>query len=448
MILLDGTTETLTISTSSTADIDYSISYVDIGVNAFAPGATEGKYVAANTANAALGSPAASTQRQVKLITISNRHASTSNTIIVKKYVPTNEYYLTPSVTLAAGELMQYIDGQGWVYYASNGTIKGSVLGAMGVDKSVQFNDGGAALGADADFIYNKANNHLEIGTSTNSGAIALGYSTTDQTAETGKLLLYAKDIAGRAMPKWIGPAGVDNPFQACIGVNGIKQVAPATGTTATTCMTPFATAFTNTATTLVQVAVTPGTIKGIMRSVTLATNGTANAVASHFTTQYEVCGSGGYFFVSRFYVSGTLQSGQRGFHGLANRTAIYTYALSDPIAETTVARVGLGYALTGTVGTWKICAASGTAAMSAVDTTFTVNTTDVIELALYCKPNDSLIGYRVTNLTSAAVTSGTINTNIPATSVALGVHHFVTNNTTAGIATFGLNKWYLESDY
>jgi len=450
MIILDGNTETLTIATSSTADIDFLISYADIGASSFTPGSVEGKYVAINTANAALGSPAASTQRQVKLIIITNRHASASNTIVVKKYVPTNEYYLTPSVTLAAGESMQYMDGQGWVYYASNGTVKGNLLAAAGGDRSVQFNNGGIALGADADFTYDNTNHRLSLGALANSGSIALGGDTTDElAAPANQVVIYTKSVASKMIPKWIGPAGIDNPMQPGIGFNGIKQVAPATGATATTCMTAFATAFTNTsAGTITQVAVTSGAIKNYMRSVTLATSATLGTISSHFTQQYEVCGYGGYFYTSRFYVSGTMQSGQRGFHGLANRTSIFTVALSDSLTEATVAKVGLGYSLVGTVGNWRVVVATGGAVMPSVDTGIAVNVTDVIELVLFNAPNANSIGYRVTNLTTAVTTSGTINTNIPATSVPLSVHHYVTNNTTAAISTFGLNKWYLESDY
>lgn len=453
MIILKATTETLELTTSSAADIDYSVSYADITTTTFSPSTNEGKIVSVTTTPICVA-PGASTQRQIKMITITNRHASTSNTILVKKDISGTEYYLTPVVILLAGETVQYIEGTGWVHYLANGSIQGSYAGAAGADTLVQFNDGGSALGADADFTWTKASSKLTVGGTSNNGTLALGGGTTDASIPpSGQIYFYSKNIGGKMMPKWIGPAGIDNPVQPGIGFNGIKQVAPATGTTAATCMTAFATAFTNTATTLTQVAVASGSIKGIMRSVTLATSTTANALASHFTPQYEVCGYGGYLFVSRFYVSGTLRSGQIGFHGLANRTAIFTYALSNATTETTVAKVGLGYALSGTTGNWMVCAASGSAVMPPVDlgaTYFAVNVTDVIELVLFCAPNTSSIGYRVTNLTqgSASVATGTINTNIPAVATSLGVHHYVTNATTAAASTFGLNKWYLESDY
>ena len=454
MILLKATTETLEITTSSVADIDYSISYADITATTFLPSTSEGKITTATTTTA-LTAPAASTQRQIKLISITNRHASTTNTILVKKDISGIEYYLTPVATLLAGETMQYVDGQGWIFYASNGSIKGTTLNAAGVDKSIQFNDGGTALGADADLVFDKSNSRLGIGLASANGSIALGANTTDQTVPASGLVIYAKDVAGKLIPKWVGPAGLDNPIQPGLGFNGIKQVAPATGTTATTCMTAFATAFTNSSSgtiSIAQIAVASTSIKTMMRSVTIGTPATASAVSSHFTPQYEVCGAGGYLFVTRFYTAGTIQSGQREFHGLANRTTIF--ATVDPTTDITVAKVGMGYALSGTTGSWKIVASSATSAYTAIDlgsTNFSVNVNDVYELVLFSKVNDISIGYRVTNLTSSAVASGTITigTNTPANTLPLAVHHWVSPGTvTAGVATFGLNKWYLESDY
>ncbi len=451
MILLKATTETLTITTTSVADIDYSISYADITATTFAPSTNEGKIIVSTTVTA-LAAPAASTQRQVKFISITNRHASTTNTVILKKLISATDYNLTPTIVLLAGETIEYIDGNGWTHYLVDGSIQGSFPIVTGADTRVLFNDGGSQLGTDADLIFNKTNNHLEVGTIANNGALAIGFSTGEVTPEPNKLFLYAKDVAGRIMMKWVGPAGIDNPVQSCVGFNGIKQVAPATGTTAATCMTVFATAFTNTATTYTQVAVSSGSIKSQMRSVTMATNGTAGAVVTHRTTGYEVCGAGGYYFMSRFYVGGTIRSGQRGFHGLIGRAG--TVANFDPFTSFLYAKVGLGYALSGVDGNWNIIASTTTTVMAPIDlgAEFTVNTNDVIELSLFCKPSvvttPSPIGYRVNNLTTPAIASGILTTDIPYATVPLAVVHFVTNNATAAVATLGLNKWYLESDY
>ena len=84
MIILKATTEILEITTSTAADIDYSISYADITTTSFSPSTSEGKITSA-TSTTVLSAPSASTQQQVKLITITNRHASTANTVLLKK---------------------------------------------------------------------------------------------------------------------------------------------------------------------------------------------------------------------------------------------------------------------------------------------------------------------------------------------------------------------------
>jgi len=447
MILLTATTEILRLITSSIADIDYLISYADITTSAFSPSSTQGKILTATTTTI-LAAPIASTQRQVKLITIINRHASTTNTVRLLKDISATQYFLTPVVTLLAGESMQYVDSQGWIYYATNGAAKSGNPGATGLDKEIQFNNGGIALGSDSDLIWDKTINRLGIGITSNSGTIALAGDTTDETASpANQVLVYSKSIAGRMMPKWIGPSGVDTPFQASIGFNGVRQVTPGTGTTAATAMTVFGTAFTSTGTQS-QIAITAGTsVKNKMRMVGMATSTTAGNVVGNITPNYEAKIDGGFFFSIRFGVGGTIVSGQRQFHGLWSNITLATN--NDPTTSTT-AKVGIGYALTGTVGNWEICMASGTAAMTAVDlgsTNFLVNNTGVYELVLFCPPAGN-IGYRVTNLENAFTQSGTLTTNPPTSSTVLAVQNWITNNATGAAATMLINKWYLESDY
>jgi hypothetical protein len=268
---------------------------------------------------------------------------------------------------------------------------------------------------------------------------------TNDPPPLAGNLLIYSKLIGGRVMPKWIGPSGVDTPFQPFLGFNGIKQVAPATGTTAATCMSAFATAFTNTASAFVQVAVTSTSLKTWMRSVTLATSATAGNVASHRTSQAECCGQGGFFFTMRFYLSVNIATGL-GFAGLWGAVAA-PGATINPTTDFTVAKVGIGW--TTNTGNLKLVASTTAAAMATVDlTNCPINTTDVIELVLFRKPADSTIYYRVSNLTSGVILSGSITGNIPATTVAMCPLLSISNNAAASACTVGLNKWYLESDY
>lgn len=327
-------------------------------------------------------------------------------------------------------------------YNGINYLLTGEVAAPAGSTTQIQYNDASNMAGDD-NLVWDKTSRQLDIGAATGNGSIGLYGDTTDQVAEPGKAILYAKNIAGRMLPKWVGPAGIDMPFQACLGMNGIKQVAPASGTTAATCMTAFATAFTNVASTLTQVVVSSASIKTRMRSVTLATNSTAGAIASHRSTVQEVISAGGYFFIERIYLA-AMQANNRGFFGLWGAAGAATNI--DPLTSFATAKVGLAFNTN--TGNWKIVCSS-TTAITSVDlgATMPLNITDVMELVLFCPPM-SVIGYRVTNLTTGASVSGSLSSNIPPTTTALAVNNWMTNNTTAGVVTFGLNKWYLESDY
>lgn len=139
MILLKAINEILELLTTSTAGIDYSIAYVDITTSTFLPSTTEGTIVTATTSTI-LPAPAASTQRQVKLITFRNKNIVNSNTITVKKDIAGTEYLITSDYVLGPGEILQYTDGVGWDCYDKNGNKKTTSLITSGYNgRSIGF---------------------------------------------------------------------------------------------------------------------------------------------------------------------------------------------------------------------------------------------------------------------------------------------------------------------
>jgi len=181
------------------------------------------------------------------------------------------------------------------------------VTGPAGANTQIQFNDNGV-FGGDADFAWDKTANALTLG-GTDTGIVMKGITTEPTAPSAGTLRTYTKDIAGRMMPKWIAPSGFDTPFQASIGFNGVRQVGPASGTTAATCMQAFSTAFTNAANAIVQVTPTSGSVLNSTRRVTLATSAAAAGIAYHRANVLEVfrgdaAGRGGFFYTIRFNMS------------------------------------------------------------------------------------------------------------------------------------------------
>lgn len=123
MIILSTINDTLELITSSAANVDYYIAYADITTTTFSPSSTQGT-IASATTTTILSAPAASTQRQVKLLTIVNRHASTSCNVTLQKDVSATNYQITGTYSLGAGDSLR-VDSDGTInVFDRNGRLK------------------------------------------------------------------------------------------------------------------------------------------------------------------------------------------------------------------------------------------------------------------------------------------------------------------------------------
>jgi hypothetical protein len=118
-----------------------------------------------------------------------------------------------------------------------------------------------------------------------------------------------------------------------------------------------------------------------------------------------------------------------------------------DPTTTTAPGKIGL--AINVNTGNWKLVNNTTGSAPTVLDlgASFTVNTTDLLELILFSAPNGTSIGYRVTNVSTNAVISGSLTTNLPTNTTFLAPAFWITNNATAASATIDWGGWYLESD-
>ncbi len=121
MILLDATTHTLEATTSAAVSTNYVISYADITTSTFVPASSQGNITTATTTTV-VSAPGASTQRQIKLASFYN-NGSASQTVTVKKDVSGTEYIIISAV-IAAGETLQYTDGNGWEVLDRAGRVR------------------------------------------------------------------------------------------------------------------------------------------------------------------------------------------------------------------------------------------------------------------------------------------------------------------------------------
>lgn len=120
MLLFPNTTDKLQLTTSSTADIDVHVSYVDKNQSTGAISESR-QLTAINTAATTdiMAAPGATTTRNAKTINIRNKHASASNTVTVIYDANGTDYELY-KVNLLAGDVLNYVEGIGWFVYSSN----------------------------------------------------------------------------------------------------------------------------------------------------------------------------------------------------------------------------------------------------------------------------------------------------------------------------------------
>ena len=157
MLLLTSTSDLLRVTTSSTAPLEIHATWVDNASGTITPGRTNTEVTTATTTTV-VGSPGASTQRTVQTLLVRNSHASTSNDVTVLHTDGTTVVDVFKA-TLAAGEVLQFLDGVGFQVLTIAGAVKtsqnqgtntiGSALSAAVLASDVTNNNGTANTIAD-----------------------------------------------------------------------------------------------------------------------------------------------------------------------------------------------------------------------------------------------------------------------------------------------------------
>lgn len=263
----------------------------------------------------------------------------------------------------------------------------------------------------------------------------------------SGYLNMYAKSYAGRMLPKVIGPSGLDTPLQPAIFGNGIQIASPA----ASTAFSYFGMAALTAVGTvshpaLVSTDLRQQTRRGIVTSA--ATANSASELRSGTTQCWrgDTAGLGGFFCLTRFAVSSTTTN-QRCAVGLFSTTAAISTS-QQPSALTSC--IFAGWDDTDTNLQIMSNDASGTCTKVNLGASFPANDpTAVYEVIFFAAPNATTCQYRVKNLTTGSVTTGTIaDADLPPTTTFLAWHGYVNNGGTAAAVVFELIRFYLETDY
>jgi hypothetical protein len=266
-----------------------------------------------------------------------------------------------------------------------------------------------------------------------------------------GELNLFARSHGGRIMPRFTDPIALDFTVQPHVGMNNIRFVAPASGTTAATVYSATGTSVTavgGTGATFANPTPASTNLLTSTRRVQMLTGATINTIISvrenvQHIWRGNAAGLGGFHFIARFGHEARVP--ERVFVGVQEGVAAPTNI--DPLTATTLSKIGMAHSAS--TGNWRLIHHNAGTAPTTIDlgSSFPVDTTNLLELQLFCAPNGSTVGYRVSLLSSPAVTvSGTLSTNLPAATTFMSMMAWAVN-TTAVTATLSIARLYLESD-
>ncbi len=322
-----------------------------------------------------------------------------------------------------------------------------------GTNTAVQVNDNGV-MGGSTDFAFDKTSNTLLLnGADTEISFKAITNEPSTPPASTG--YLYAKSIAGRIMPKWVGPSGLDFELQPLIAKDKIGIWNPPGNST--TLPGVFGLTAPTAVGTVTARNVATTNLFTRMKRLGYVSAATAGSLAGQYTTaaQYTVgtgAGLGGFFYVVRFGTSDAAAvSTSRQFVGMSSSVAAPTNVEPSTLTNS----IGVGH---GAADTNLKLYYGGSAAQTPIDlgVNFPAKTrsTDMYELTLFASPaTNNTVGYKVVRLNTNDVSEGLITaatpgTQLPLSTTLLAHRAWRTNNTTALAVGLDVASFYIDTDY
>lgn len=264
--------------------------------------------------------------------------------------------------------------------------------------------------------------------------------------AATDTLKFYARKRAGRMLPEFIGPSGLDSAVQPALFGNALAVWFPGASTTAAIAMGVTWTV----SATQAHPTIANTSFMTQMRRATYTTTTTAGN-ASGVRSTLPLCWRGnaaklgGFFFFARFGIL-TYHSAMQIFVGLAAASGVIA---GDPSAINNSVYCGKDTGET----TWQVATRDASAASktSSGRTTAAAGSTDIFDFTAFCKPNDSKITVRMVDMTTGTVLVDDVekSSNLPDSATMLYAHaecRNVTGGAGTAVALF-LTRMYIETD-
>lgn len=356
---------------------------------------------------------AASTERNVQELTISNDHATNSNAVTVYDTDGTQIVNIFAAVLLASEKLVYDETGK-WTLYGADGAEKPATLPTF------------QQLPAAA---------------------------ATPSAADTDTLKLFAQKIAGRMTLRYIGPTGVDETIQDKLSTNGFSMYLPNNGTTVglnegvlwtsggtVSHPTPSSTS----------PAIYNQQKKTRWANVVTTTNqvlGVRTLTADKRYWRGNAAGLGGFNFHARFAVGLWPAATVRLFVGLNDSNV--GWVISDTLTGN---GCGLWHDTTEAATVLNFVTRDGTTATKAAITLATALAAgQCFDFNMWMAPNGGSIGYRLIEQNTGTVLADTsTSTTVPLTTAFLGQELAMSNgtaNTTVTTTAFELSAHSCQSD-
>lgn len=281
--------------------------------------------------------------------------------------------------------------------------------------------------------------------------------SANPPTPATDTLSLYARKIAGRVLPKWTPPSGVDNPVQPALFGNNFVMFTPQDSTTGTG-SNNFQVAWTSNGTVSHP---TPSSTSPAMSNQMRRTR-YANVVTTtnqqlgpRFNTASQqsfwrgnASKLGGFFFFARFIVELWPATTCRIFAGLTGASATASVCISDTVVNDTC---GLWHDTTDSSTTFNLVTRNqATTTKTAITVGNAIAAGNSYDFYMYCQPNGSTIYARLDDLVNGTSYEVNTGTTLPTNTVFMQPQVQMSNgtaNVTATTVAIGINRIYVESD-
>jgi len=281
----------------------------------------------------------------------------------------------------------------------------------------------------------------------TDADGITFTSGTTDPAAPAaGFMELYSKIIAGRSMPKFIGPSGVDSALQPALFQNRCILWTPGTGTAplysgqtgtvGATCSHPTPTVG------------AIGTVISRAQFTTTTTAGNAAGLRSPLATALigNATSRGGFFYNARFNQGSLHTTGVQKMVGLSSSTAALAGEPSSSMNDF------VGMCLDSTDANWQFSRRTGTGAATKINLGVAAAANQLFELTMFIPPSGTSLTVRILQWnndgSSTVLLDDSYNTVLPAVTTFLGLHFQVRNGALAAAHNMALSRIYLESDF